>query len=130
MLWRWVQRPVLRLHLTTRRLARGDLQRPVPAHGPGEAARISRSLESLRLQLTGASGCDDMLRAPTRRRTMRNATLCCAALITAWSCALPLITLGEGRVPVPVPVVHNQRHGAQDRDVDVGRGNQTGTTWR
>ncbi len=120
-LWRWVQRPVLRLHLTARRLARGDLQRPVPAHGPGEAARISRSLESLRLQLTGASGCDDMLRAPTRRRTMRNATLCCAALVTAWSCALPLITLGEGRVPVPAPVVHNQQERTADASDRVRR---------
>ncbi|MFI0711643.1 HAMP domain-containing protein [Streptomyces inhibens] len=108
-LWRWIQRPLLRLHMAARRLAHGDLQRPVPAYGTGEAARISRSLESLRLQLTGATGCDDMPKAPARRRTMRNATLCCASLVTAWSCALPLMTLGEGRVPVPAPVVHGQQ---------------------
>ncbi|MFD8546882.1 HAMP domain-containing protein [Streptomyces sp. NPDC059649] len=118
---RWVQRPVLRLHVAARRLARGDLQDPVPAYGSGEAARVSRSLECLRLQLAGASGCDDALKAPSRRRTMRNATLCCAALVTAWSCALPLITLGEGRVPVPAPVVHNQQERTADASDRVRR---------
>lgn len=110
-LWRWIQRPLLRLHREARRLADGDLQRPVSARGAGEAARISRSLESLRRQLTGASGGEDedLPKAPPRRRSMRIATLCCAALVAAWSCALPLTTLRDSRVPVPEPVVHGQQ---------------------
>ncbi|MER6911303.1 HAMP domain-containing protein [Streptomyces sp. NPDC000594] len=55
-LWATVQRPLLRLFLESRRLARGDLTRPVSVPRAGEAARIGTALERLRKQLISDGG--------------------------------------------------------------------------
>lgn len=103
---RWVQRPLLRLHLDARHLARGDLSREVGRYGHGETARIGRCLESLRGQLRGERAGTERPRA---RGSVRLTVLGCAVLVTAWSCALPLMNLAGGREAVPDPVVRAQR---------------------
>lgn len=56
LLWMAVQRPLLRLFLESRRLARGDLTRPVEVPRWGETARVGAALERLRVQLSGGEG--------------------------------------------------------------------------
>ncbi|QKV92060.1 HAMP domain-containing protein [Streptomyces sp. NA02950] len=106
MLIRWIQRPVLRLHLDARRLAQGDLARPVARYGHGETARLGGSLESLRRQLLGEREETARSRA---RGSVRLTVLGCVVLVTSWSCALPLMNLAEGGEPVPAHVVRAQR---------------------
>lgn len=103
---RRVQRPLLRLHMDARRLARGDLSRPVGRYGHGETARAGRCLESLRGQLLGERAKTE---SPRARGSVRLTVLGCAVLVTAWSCALPLMNLAGGREAVPDPVVRAQR---------------------
>ncbi|KOG58835.1 hypothetical protein ADK38_42745, partial [Streptomyces varsoviensis] len=50
---RRVQRPLRVLDMEAARLVRGSLDRPVPATGRGETARIGATLETLRRQLLG-----------------------------------------------------------------------------
>ncbi|GAA1912876.1 hypothetical protein GCM10009753_51230 [Streptantibioticus ferralitis] len=94
-----VQRPLLRLYLSADRLARGagesgprsteELARPVPVHGLGELGRIGRALESLRRQLLGESGPEEI---PVRRGPGCRALAVVAMLLVAvW--AVPLIFL-------------------------------------
>ncbi|MET9835473.1 HAMP domain-containing protein [Streptomyces sp. NPDC006385] len=56
LLWRAVQRPLLLLFLESRRLARGDLTRPVDVPRWGETARVGAALERLRAQLSDGEG--------------------------------------------------------------------------
>ncbi|MFF4504702.1 HAMP domain-containing protein [Streptomyces sp. NPDC001401] len=53
LLVRYVQRPLLALHQEARRMARGEVARPVAVRARGEAGRIAGALESLRRQLLG-----------------------------------------------------------------------------
>ncbi|MGW7530543.1 HAMP domain-containing protein [Streptomyces sp. NPDC054783] len=113
LLIRHVQRPLLRLHQEARRLAGGDVKLPVSVRGWGEAARVGRSLESLRCQLAGETVAAGSPPAPSRRAGLRSVVLSCAVLVTAWAVALPLLTLAEGRAQVPAQAVQDQRHRAQ-----------------
>ncbi|WP_269857376.1 HAMP domain-containing protein [Streptomyces sp. RPT161] len=113
-----VQRPLLRLYLSADRLARGagesgprtaeDLARPVPVHGLGEPARIGRALESLRRQLLGESGPEEI---PVRRGPgCRALAVIAMLLVAAW--AAPLIFLlnrADTATAVPAPVVADQQ---------------------
>lgn len=117
-LWGTMQRPLLRLHLSATRLAKGvgdmpgereELARPVPVLGFGEPGRIGRSLESIRRQLLGETGPEPV--RPVRRRPgVRALVLVCALVIAAWG--VPLLFLFN-RVPaakaVPAAVVADQR---------------------
>ncbi|MGW3206133.1 HAMP domain-containing protein [Streptomyces sp. NPDC001135] len=113
LLVRHVQRPLLRLHQEARRLAGGDVERPVSVRGWGEAARIGRSLESLRRRLSGESDASGPAPAPSGRAGLRIVVLCCAALVTAWAVALPLLSFAEGRTQAPAQAAQDQRHRAQ-----------------
>ncbi|MGW7002345.1 HAMP domain-containing protein [Streptomyces sp. NPDC054933] len=113
-----VQRPLLRLYLSADRLGRGagesgpraleELARPVPVHGFGELARIGRALESLRRQLLGESGPEEI---PVRRGPGCRALAVVAMLLVAvW--ALPLVFLlnrADTATAVPSPVIANQQ---------------------
>lgn len=113
LLIRHVQRPLLRLHQEARRLANGDVKRPVSVRGRGEAARIGRSLESLRRRLAGETSTAASPLAPSRRAGLRLVVLCCAVLVTAWAVALPLLTFAEGRAQVPAQAAQDQQHRAR-----------------
>lgn len=85
-----VQRPLLRLFLESRRLTRGELQRPVSVPAYGEAARVGRALERLRRQLLGAPQGTGGPATPRRLRRLRRIgtrglTAACAVLLLAWS---------------------------------------------
>ncbi|WP_431045473.1 HAMP domain-containing protein [Streptomyces sp. P1-3] len=113
-----VQRPLLRLHLSAARLARGacdlpeareELARPVPVAAFGEPARAGRALESIRRQLLGETGPEPA--RPVRRSPgIRTAVLVCALVIAAWGA--PLLFL-LNRVPagkaVPSVAVADQQ---------------------
>lgn len=109
-LWATVQRPLLRLFLESRRLARGDLTRQVAVPRWGEPARIGSALERLRAQLGGAG--DD---AGTRRRVkarlgVRGPLVLTAALLLLW--CLPvglLLNRTDDSVSVPAAMVNDQR---------------------
>ncbi|GAU65751.1 hypothetical protein SSP35_02_01180 [Streptomyces sp. NBRC 110611] len=117
-LWSCMQRPLLRLHLSAARLARGAgegplgqeaLVRPVPAAAFGEPGRAGRALESVRRQLLGETGPEPA--RPVRRRPgARALVLVCALVIAAWG--LPLLFL-LNRVPaaeaVPAAAVADQQ---------------------
>lgn len=108
LLYATLQRPLLILYRESRRLTRGDLQRPVPPLRFGEAARISRALESLRLQLLG-SPREEPPRAG-RRGGATVAVALCAVLVLVWS--LPLLFLfnrAGASVTVPQRLVVDQR---------------------
>ncbi|WP_431999778.1 HAMP domain-containing protein [Streptomyces sioyaensis] len=123
-LWGTMQRPLLRLHLSAARLARGfgeepeergereEWVRPVPpVLGFGEPGRIGRALESIRRQLLGETGPEPKQEPPGRRRPgVRALVLVCALVIAAWG--VPLLFLFN-RVPaakaVPAAAVADQR---------------------
>ncbi|MFC5151700.1 HAMP domain-containing protein [Streptomyces amakusaensis] len=107
-LWATVQRPLLRLFLESRRIARGDLTRPVSVPRRGEAARIGSALERLRQQLGGAG------RGPVSRRRSRvggrGSLALTAALLLLW--CLPvglLLNRTDDSVSVPTTMVNDQR---------------------
>ncbi|WKX73549.1 HAMP domain-containing protein [Streptomyces sp. XD-27] len=117
-LWGIVQRPLLRLHLSAARLARGacglpearaELARPVPAGAFGEPGRVGRALESIRRQLLGETG-PEPVPPPRRRPGVRSLVVVCALVIGAWG--MPLLFL-LNRVPdaraVPAAVVADQQ---------------------
>ncbi|WP_190121383.1 HAMP domain-containing protein [Streptomyces inusitatus] len=107
-LWATVQRPLLRLFLESRRIARGNLTRPVSVPRRGEAARIGSALERLRQQLGGEG------RGPVSRRRSRvggrGSLALTAALLLLW--CLPvglLLNRTDGSVSVPTTMVNDQR---------------------
>ncbi|WP_217209888.1 HAMP domain-containing protein [Streptomyces sp. AC550_RSS872] len=111
LLVRYVQRPLLGLHQEARRIARGDLGRPVAVRAArGEARRIARVLESLRLQLLNGSG---ELRPRKRRGGLRAVVVCCAALVAAWAVALPLVTYARSGDHVPDQAARDQQYRTQ-----------------
>ncbi|WP_234536478.1 HAMP domain-containing protein [Streptomyces shenzhenensis] len=113
-----VQRPLLRLYLSAGRLARGatedspaaleELYRPVPVHGFGELARIGRALESLRRQLLGESGPEEV---PTQRGPGYRALAVVGVVVVAcW--AVPMIFVlnrADAATAVPAPVLADQQ---------------------
>ncbi|MCD9140596.1 HAMP domain-containing protein [Streptomyces albireticuli] len=107
-LMRTVQRPLLQLYLESRRLGRGELDRPVRRFRGREPARIGAALESLRRQSLGER--------PTRTGRARGGfgtrgtVIVCGVLLLAW--AAPLLLLlnrAGGSVTVPKQLVEDQR---------------------
>ncbi|WP_406865449.1 HAMP domain-containing protein [Streptomyces sp. HUAS MG47] len=109
-LWATVQRPLLRLFLESRRIARGDLTRPVTVPRWGEAARIGTALERLRRQLRGE---DDGSRSVPRRGGRlggRGPLAVTAALLLVWCVPVGLLlNRTDGSVSVPTTMVNDQR---------------------
>ncbi|URM92756.1 cache domain-containing protein [Streptomyces sp. MRC013] len=108
-----VQRPLIRLFLESRRLTRGDLQRPVSVPAYGEAARIGEALERLRRQLLGEPRDTDGTTAAAgrlRRVGVRGLVCVSAALILLWSAPLALlVNRADGEAAVPKQLVEDQR---------------------
>ncbi|MEU7134178.1 HAMP domain-containing protein [Streptomyces sp. NPDC046261] len=107
-LLRTVQRPLLRLYLESRRLARGELDRPLPRFRGRETARVGAALESLRGQLLGGR--------PTRTGRARggfgtrSTVVVCALVLLAWAAPLLLLVNRAGSgVAVPQQLVDDQR---------------------
>ncbi|WP_442480847.1 HAMP domain-containing protein [Streptomyces kutzneri] len=107
-----VQRPLLRLFLESRRIGRGDLNRPVTVPKYGEAARIGAALDRLRRQLLGEPAAET--EGPRRGRRARIGTRAllgvCGILLLVWSAPL-LLTLNRAGASVAVPktIVDDQR---------------------
>ncbi|MCC3768482.1 HAMP domain-containing protein [Streptomyces sp. UNOC14_S4] len=107
-LLRTVQRPLIQLYLESRRVSRGELDRPVPRLRSREAARIGAALESLRKQLLGGR--------PTRtgrargRFGARGTVVVCGVVLLAWAAPLLLLLNRAGSgVTVPKQLVEDQR---------------------
>lgn len=103
-----VQRPLLQLYLESRRLARGDLDRPVRHFKGREPARVGAALESLRRQSLGGR--------PTRAGRARGgfgtrgSVIVCAVVLLAWAAPLLLlVNRAGGAVTVPQQLVEDQR---------------------
>jgi HAMP domain-containing protein len=118
-----VQRPLLRLHLSAARVARGaadqhrlhsqDLLRPVPVPAFGELRCVGKALDALRLQLLGSDG-PDAVRASTRRPGARALVACCAVLVTAWAAPmLFVVNQVNATTSVPASVVAGQQSRTQ-----------------
>ncbi|MFC9325481.1 HAMP domain-containing protein [Kitasatospora sp. NPDC057015] len=116
LLVRTLQRPLLGLFLESRRLTRGErLDQPVTGPTRGEAGRITRALEELRLQLR------DPARQPPaapeegggrRRRFAPGIALplaLSAVVVLGWSGPLLLLSGDKGAIRVPGQVVSAQR---------------------
>ncbi|MEU1463038.1 HAMP domain-containing protein [Streptomyces sp. NPDC005727] len=108
-----VQRPLIRLFLESRRLTRGDLNRPVTVPGYGEAHRVGAALERLRRQLlgegAGTTGPEPRPRG-VRRIGTRALLAICAVLLLAWSAPLMLLVNRADRTAeVPRQLVNDQR---------------------
>ncbi|MEK9518524.1 HAMP domain-containing protein [Streptomyces venezuelae] len=115
-LWATVQRPLLRLFLESRRLARGDLTRPVTVPRWGEAARIGAALEQLRRRLDagvhGAGADGDPEAGPRRRHRIggRGPLALTAVLLLVWCVPVGLLlNRTDGSVSVPTTMVNDQR---------------------
>ncbi|MEU1690817.1 HAMP domain-containing protein [Streptomyces hirsutus] len=121
-LWARVQRPLLRLFLESRRLARGDLTRPVGAFRGGEAARIGNALERLRGQLSGSGGPNGpggpggfdggsgARRAGRTRFGIRVQLVVTAVLLLLWCVPVGLLlNRTDDSVSVPATMVNDQR---------------------
>ncbi|MFE6768732.1 HAMP domain-containing protein [Streptomyces fimicarius] len=112
-LWMTVQRPLLGLFLESRRLARGDLIRPVTVPRWGEAARIGAALERIRGQLGGASAQDGTagVRPPGRfRGGARGPLVLTAVLLLLWCVPVGLLlNRTDGTVSIPAVMVNDQR---------------------
>ncbi|MER7664607.1 HAMP domain-containing protein [Streptomyces sp. NPDC096193] len=111
-LWVTVQRPLLGLFLESRRLARGDLIRPVTVPRWGEAARIGSALERTRGQLGGTSdpdsGADD--RRSRFRFGGRGPLALTAVLLLLWCVPVGLLlNRTDGSVSIPAAMVNDQR---------------------
>ncbi|MFF4215697.1 cache domain-containing protein [Streptomyces nondiastaticus] len=105
---RTVQRPLIGLYLESRRLGRGELDRPVRAFRGREPARIGAALESLRGQLLGGR--------PTRTGRARGGigtrttVIVCGVVLLAWAAPLLLLLNRAGSgVAVPKQLVEDQR---------------------
>ncbi|GBQ02159.1 HAMP domain-containing protein [Streptomyces spongiicola] len=110
-LWASVQRPLLRLFLESRRLARGDLTRPVSVPRWGEAARIGSALERMREQLRGAEADSGPApRGGTGRFGTRGPLMLTAVLLLLWCVPVGLLlNRTDGSVSVPAAMVNDQR---------------------
>ncbi|MBQ0828680.1 HAMP domain-containing protein [Streptomyces tagetis] len=110
-LWTAVQRPLLRLFLESRRLARGDLTRPVAVPRWGEPARIGAALERLRTQLDVSGRGEDPVPAGRRSRLGLRAPLALTAvLLLLWCVPVGLLlNRTDGSVSVPAAIVNDQR---------------------
>ncbi|MFJ8188403.1 HAMP domain-containing protein [Streptomyces sp. NPDC096094] len=112
-LWAAVQRPLLRLFLESRRLARGDLTRPVAVPRWGEAARIGAALERLRTQLHHAGegpGQGPGGKSGKVRLGMRVPLGVTAVLLLLWCVPVGLLlNRTDGSVSVPATIVNDQR---------------------
>lgn len=120
-----VQRPLLGLFLESRRLARGELNRPVAVARFGEAARAGRALERLRRQLLGehdADGCrgedgrrDADGRGVARTRMPRSCPgarallVLCGVLMLVWCAPLAALVNRADTDGVPPQLVSDQR---------------------
>ncbi|MFD3626636.1 HAMP domain-containing protein [Streptomyces sp. NPDC058698] len=108
-LWAAVQRPLLRLFLESRRLARGDLTRPVSVPRWGEAARIGSALEHIRIQLDG-SGEAAGAKSGKVRLGVRVPLAVTAVLLLLWCVPVGLLlNRTDGSVSVPATMVNDQR---------------------
>ncbi|MFE7120811.1 HAMP domain-containing protein, partial [Streptomyces sp. NPDC057654] len=65
-------------------------------------------LEALRRQLLGER--TEFTRTKPVRGGLRVTALCCAALITAWAVALPVLNRADGRAAVPEQTAQDQRY--------------------
>ncbi|MFD5766923.1 HAMP domain-containing protein [Streptomyces sp. NPDC127049] len=129
-LWSTVQRPLLRLFLESRRLARGDLHRPVTVPRRGEARRIGLALERVRRRLNGEGdgpgdhgatgdggkgrGGDDgnlgALRSGRVRIGTRGPLVATGVLLLLWCVPVGLLlNRTDGSVSVPTTMVNDQR---------------------
>lgn len=109
-LWVSVQRPLLRLFLESRRLARGDLTRPVRVPRWGEAARIGTALERLREQLGGPDGGAGGEPGGKVRLGLRVPLVVTAVLLLLWCVPVGwLLNRTDGSVSVPATMVNDQR---------------------
>ncbi|MEU0191319.1 HAMP domain-containing protein [Streptomyces afghaniensis] len=109
-LWATVQRPLLRLFLESRRLARGDLTRPVDVPRWGEAARIGSALERLRAQLGGPNDDPGGRQRVKGRFGVRGPLALTAVLLLLW--CLPvglLLNRTDDSVSIPASMVADQR---------------------
>ncbi|MFK0296125.1 HAMP domain-containing protein [Streptomyces sp. NPDC090442] len=106
-----VQRPLIRLFLESRRLTRGDLERPVTVPRSGEAARIGAALERLRRQLRGAPAESTAEPTPRRPGLGARALLAVGAvLLLAWSVPLMLLlNRADNGVHIPTQTVRDQK---------------------
>ncbi|MFJ8634525.1 HAMP domain-containing protein [Streptomyces sp. NPDC093568] len=109
LLWMAVQRPLLQLFLESRRLARGDLTRPVDVPRWGEAARVGAALERLRAQLSG--GAAEHRPAGRRGRFgLRVPLALTAVLLLLWCVPVGLLlNRTDASVSVPSTMVNDQR---------------------
>jgi HAMP domain-containing protein len=109
-LWTVVQRPLLRLFLESRRLARGDLARPVALPRWGEAARIGTALERLREQLVNGGAAAPVPGGRSRRFGLRVPLALTAVLLLLWCVPVALLlNRTDASVSVPSTMVHDQR---------------------
>ncbi|WP_190196163.1 HAMP domain-containing protein [Streptomyces djakartensis] len=109
-LWATVQRPLLRLFLESRRLARGDLTRPVAVPRWGEAARVGSALERLRAQLGGPDGDSGGRQRVKGRFGVRGPLALTTVLLLLW--CLPvglLLNRTDDSVSIPASMVNDQR---------------------
>ncbi|MPY51709.1 HAMP domain-containing protein [Streptomyces acidicola] len=105
-----VQRPLLRLFLESRRLARGDMTRPVAVPRWGEAARIGRALEHLRVQLGGAADESAERRPGKTRLGVRGPLALTAVVLLLWCVPVGLLlNRTDDSVSVPASMVSDQR---------------------
>ncbi|MFF3306349.1 HAMP domain-containing protein [Streptomyces sp. NPDC002952] len=112
-LWVSVQRPLLALFLESRRLARGDLIRPVTVPRWGEAARIGAALERTRGQLGGA-GAPDGAPVPRRKGRVRvgarGPLVLTAVLLLLWCVPVGfLLNRTDESISIPASMVNDQR---------------------
>ncbi|MFI2375016.1 HAMP domain-containing protein [Streptomyces sp. NPDC018964] len=110
-LWAAVQRPLLRLFLESRRLARGDLTRPVSVPRWGEAARIGAALEHLRTQLDGSGDAEGPGTGRGKARLgVRVPLAVTAVLLLLWCVPVGLLlNRTDDSVSVPATMVNDQR---------------------
>ncbi|MFJ3983513.1 HAMP domain-containing protein [Streptomyces fungicidicus] len=110
-LWAAVQRPLLRLFLESRRLARGDLTRPVSVPRWGEAARIGAALERLRAQLHGSGEGEGPAAGRGKARLgLRVPLAATAVLLLLWCVPVGLLlNRTDDSVSVPATMVNDQR---------------------
>ncbi|QWB28245.1 MULTISPECIES: HAMP domain-containing protein [Streptomyces] len=109
-LWATVQRPLLRLFLESRRLARGDLTRPVDVPRWGEAARIGSALERLRAQLGGPAGDPGGRQRVKGRFGVRGPLALTAVLLLLWCVPVGLLlNRTDDSVSIPASMVADQR---------------------
>ncbi|MEU4653022.1 HAMP domain-containing protein [Streptomyces sp. NPDC023723] len=109
-LWGRVQRPLLRLFLESRRLARGDVTRPVDVPRWGEAARVGTALERLRGQLGGPGHEPDAGAGRGTRFGTGVPLALTAVLLLLWCVPVGLLlNRTDGSVSVPATMVNDQR---------------------